>query len=45
MLDSDLAKIYGYSTSNFNEQLKRNIDKFDDDFMSSFVNNTNLILK
>ena len=33
MLDSDLAKIYGYTTSNFNRQVKNNIDKFDEDFM------------
>ena len=33
MLDFDLAKIYGYTTSRFNEQVKRNIDKFDNDFM------------
>ena len=33
MLDSDLAKIYGYSTKRFNEQVQRNIDKFDEDFM------------
>ena len=34
MLDSDLAEIYGYSTKRFNEQVKRNIEKFEgDDFM------------
>ncbi|MFU0469215.1 ORF6N domain-containing protein [Gardnerella vaginalis] len=33
MLDSDLAEIYGYSTKMFNRQVKRNIEKFDDDFM------------
>ena len=34
MLDFDLARIYGYSTSAFNQQVKRNIDKFEgDDFM------------
>jgi len=33
MLDSDLAKIYGYDTKNFNRQVKNNIDKFDEDFM------------
>lgn len=32
MLDVDLAAIYGYSTSRFNEQVKNNIDRFDDDF-------------
>ena len=33
MLDFDLAEIYGYSTSAFNQQVNRNIDKFDEDFM------------
>ncbi len=33
MLDFDLAEIYGYSTSAFNQQVNRNIEKFDEDFM------------
>ena len=33
MLDFDLAEIYGYSTRRFNEQVQRNIEKFDSDFM------------
>ena len=32
MLDTDLAEIYGYSTGAFNQQVKNNIEKFDDDF-------------
>ena len=32
MLDADLAEIYGYSTKAFNQQVKNNIDKFDEDF-------------
>ena len=28
MLDFDLAKIYGYSTKAFNQQVERNVDKF-----------------
>ncbi|MBO4711051.1 ORF6N domain-containing protein [bacterium] len=32
MLDFDLAEIYGYSTKRFNEQVKNNIEKFDEDF-------------
>ena len=32
MLDFELAKIYGYSTKAFNQQVKNNIEKFDDDF-------------
>ena len=33
MLDFDLAEIYGYETSKLNQQVKRNADKFPDDFM------------
>ena len=32
MLDADLAEIYGYTTKAFNQQVKNNIEKFDDDF-------------
>ena len=32
MLDADLAEIYGYETRKFNEQVKNNIGKFDEDF-------------
>ena len=32
MLDFDLAEIYGYTTKRFNEQVRNNIEKFDDDF-------------
>ena len=33
MLDFELAEIYGYTTTAFNQQVKNNIDKFDEDFM------------
>ena len=33
MLDFDLARIYGYSTKAFNQQVKNNIEKFPPDFM------------
>ncbi len=33
MVDSDLAKIYGYTTKAFNQQVLRNIEKFESDFM------------
>lgn len=33
MIDSDLADIYGYTVSAFNQQVKRNIDRFPEDFM------------
>ena len=40
MLDSDLAKIYGYSTKDFNRQVQRNIYKFEgDDFMFKLKKN------
>jgi hypothetical protein len=32
MLDFELAEIYGYTTKRFNEQVKNNIEKFDEDF-------------
>ena len=32
MIDSDLAAFYGYSTKDFNRQVKNNIEKFDEDF-------------
>ena len=33
ILDSDLAKIYGVATKRLNEQVKRNGDRFPEDFM------------
>lgn len=33
ILDFDLAALYGYSTKDFNRQVKNNIEKFDADFM------------
>ncbi|WP_386697068.1 ORF6N domain-containing protein [Lonepinella sp. MS14436] len=34
MLDFELAELYGYETKRFNEQVKRNLEKFDaEDFM------------
>ena len=33
MLDSDLAKIYGIPTHRLNETVKRNRDRFPEDFM------------
>ncbi|MCX5917624.1 MAG: ORF6N domain-containing protein [Deltaproteobacteria bacterium] len=33
MLDADLAKLYGVSTKRLNEQVKRNRDRFRQDFM------------
>ena len=33
MVDFELAEIYGYTTTKFNQQVKNNIEKFDEDFM------------
>jgi len=33
MLDSDLAQLYGVTTKRLNEQVRRNIKRFPDDFM------------
>lgn len=33
MLDEDLAELYGVETKRLNEQVKRNIDRFPEDFM------------
>lgn len=33
LLDSDLAKLYGVTTTRLNEQVKRNLDRFPADFM------------
>lgn len=33
MLDFDLAKLYGYEVGQFNRQVKRNMERFPDDFV------------
>ena len=33
ILDSDLARLYGVSTKRLNQQVKRNSDRFPEDFM------------
>ncbi len=33
MLDKDLAELYGVTTGNLNKAVKRNIDRFPEDFM------------
>ena len=46
MLDSDLAIIYGYSTKDFNRQVKNNNDKFEEDFMFCLTGEeTNYIMR
>jgi hypothetical protein len=37
MLDSDLARLYGVTTKRLNEQVRRNIQRFPDDFMFRLV--------
>lgn len=39
MLDSDLAQLYGVSTSRLNEQVKRNIARFPNEFMFQLTKN------
>ena len=38
ILDSDLARLYGVSTKRLNEQVKRNHDRFPEDFMFRLEN-------
>ena len=45
MLDTDLAEIYGYRTKKFNEQVKNNIEKFDEDFRFRLTSEEFEILK
>lgn len=45
MLDFELAELYGYETKRFNEQIKNNIDKFDDDFRFQLTKNEFDILR
>ena len=45
MLDMDLAKIYGYSTKDFNRQVKNSIEKFEQDFMFQLTNEECEILR
>lgn len=33
ILDADLAELYGVETKRFNEQVRRNLERFPDDFM------------
>lgn len=45
MLDSDLAEIYGYSTKDFNRQVKNNIERFDEDFRFQLTDDEFLFLR
>jgi hypothetical protein len=39
MLDSDLAELYGVTTKRLNEQVKRNLKRFPEDFMFQLTEN------
>ncbi|MEG0276716.1 MAG: ORF6N domain-containing protein [Coprobacillus sp.] len=46
MLDFDLANMYGYEVGQFNRQVKRNIERFPEDFMFQLTNQeTDNVLK
>lgn len=45
MLDYDLAEIYGYEVKRLNEQVKRNITRFPEDFMFQLTTEEDVILK
>ena len=45
MLDSDLAAMYGVETRRLNEQVKRNIERFPEDFMFQLTKGEYEILK
>lgn len=38
MLDSDLADLYGVTTKRLNEQVRRNADRFPEDFAFKLTN-------
>ena len=44
MLDKDLAELYGYEVKRLNEQVKRNISRFPEDFMFQ-LNMVNIIFR
>ena len=39
MLDSDLAELYGVETKRLNEQVRRNLERFPEDFMFQLTDN------
>lgn len=45
LLDEDLATLYGVSTRVLNQAVKRNIDRFPEDFMFQLTENELIILK
>lgn len=45
MIDEDLAELYGVSTSRLNEQVKRNQNRFPDDFMFQLTKEETSVLR
>ena len=45
MLDADLADIYGYTTKAFNQQVKNNIERFDEEMRFQLTNSEYNILR
>src|SRR5512138_2127798 len=45
LLDVDLAALYGVSTKRFNEQIRRNLERFQSDFMFQLTNQELAILR
>ncbi len=45
MLDRDLAELYGVETKRLKEQVRRNIERFPDDFMFELTKNEFEILR
>ena len=45
ILDSDLARLYGVSTKRLNEQVKRNRERFPEDFMFRLTSEESVALR
>ena len=45
MLDYDLAEIYGYEVKRLNEQVKRNVNRFPEDFMFQLTKDEMVLVK
>jgi hypothetical protein len=45
MLDSDLAELYGVTTKRLNEQVRRNLSRFPEDFMFQLTESETQLLR
>ena len=45
MLDSDLAQLYGVPTKVFNQQVRRNVERFPADFMFQLTQQEGHVLR